>query len=83
MSTGSSFQEAGTETVEGKEAVRYDGVITNDSFNELFESTGILDQFSSLGVNEETAKSMLTDLAVCPSAFGWRRTRLPVNMTWT
>lgn len=74
LSTGSSFQEAGTETVEGKEAVRYDGVITNDSFNELFESTGILDQFSSLGVNEETAKSMLTDLAICPSAFGWRRT---------
>ena len=66
LSTGSSFQEAGTETVEGKEAVRYDGVITNDSFNELFESTGILDQFSSLGVNEETAKSMLTDLGDLP-----------------
>ena len=66
LSTGSSFQEAGTETVEGKEAVRYDGVITNDSFNELFESTGILDQFSSLGVNEETAKPMPTVLGDRP-----------------
>lgn len=66
LNTGSSFQEAGTETVEGKEAVRYDGVITNDSFNELFEATGILDQFSTLGVNEETAKSMLTDLGDLP-----------------
>ncbi len=66
LNTGSNFQENGTETVEGKEAVRYDGVITNDSFNELFEATGILDQFSSLGVNAETAKSMLTDLGDLP-----------------
>ena len=32
LSTGSSFQEAGTETVEGKEAVRYDGPVAKNKF---------------------------------------------------
>lgn len=80
LNTGSNFQENGTETVEGKEAVRYDGVITNDSFNELFEATGILDQFSSLGVNAETAKSMLTDLGDLPlSIWVEKDSSLPVK----
>ena len=49
LKSGSSFQENGTETIEGKETVRYDGVITNEDFNEVFTSTGVMDQFSRNG----------------------------------
>mgnify|MGYP000769119513 FL=1 len=80
LKSGSNFQENGTETIEGKETVRYDGVITNECFNEVFTSTGVLDQFSSLGVDAETAQSMLTDLGDLPiSVWVEKESNLPVK----
>ncbi len=80
LKSGSNFQENGTETIEGKETVRYDGVITNECFNEVFTSTGVLDQFSSLGVNAETAQSMFTDLGDLPiSVWVEKESNLPVK----
>lgn len=80
LKSGSSFQENGTETIEGKETVRYDGVITNEDFNEVFTSTGVMDQFSSLGVNAEMAQSMLTDLGDLPiSVWVEKESNLPVK----
>lgn len=80
LKSGSNFQENGTETIEGKETVRYDGVITNECFNEVFTSTGVLDQFSSLGVDAETAQSMLTDLGdLTISVWVEKESNLPVK----
>ena len=74
------MKQYGTETIEGKETVRYDGVITNEDFNEVFTSTGVMDQFSSLGVNAEMAQSMLTDLGDLPiSVWVEKESNLPVK----
>lgn len=66
LDNAASFQENGTETVENEEAVRYDGVISNDSLNEVLTATGMMDQLSGLGVDGATVGSMLTDLGDMP-----------------
>lgn len=66
LNSAANFQENGTETINGKEAVRYDGVIGNDSLNEVITSTGVMDQFSGLGLDSATIESMLTDIGDLP-----------------
>lgn len=60
-----NFEEVGKETVNGKEAVKYQGIITSDSMLEVLEASGMAGQLETSGteVDEETLKA-LGDLPV-------------------
>lgn len=46
----SNFKEAGTEDVNGVSAVRYDGVISEDSLEAVMEASGVLEQYEAMGL---------------------------------
>lgn len=62
LKSANSFKENGTETINDSEATRYDGIITGDTLNEVIESSGMLDQLSTLGVSSENMGDMLKDI---------------------
>ncbi len=48
MKNGSNFKAAGTDTVQGASATRYEGVITSDMLEQTLEKSGSLDSITSL-----------------------------------
>ena len=59
------FDTAATETVEGVEATRYDGVISGEKLEEVLEASGVLSQMEGLGLGDVTTMfSGLGDLPV-------------------
>lgn len=64
LSSTENFTENGTETINGKEAVRYDGVIAKDDMEEVLEASGMLDQLEDLNLGSSTA--MLSELGDLP-----------------
>ena len=78
LENGTSFTEAGEEDVEGVTATRYDGVITGDSLEAVMDSSGVMDQFSALGLEGmEDLYSEMGDLPV--SIWIDKATDLPVK----
>lgn len=74
-----NFKENGTETINGSEAVRYDGVISKDAIDEVMAATGADQQLESLGLSEDAA-DMYKDLGELPVSI-WidKETSLPVK----
>lgn len=66
MDSSYNFKAAGTEQVDGANAYKYTGAITGDAMNEVMISSGALDSFSSLGIDESQLESMMTDLGEIP-----------------
>lgn len=75
-----SFKEAGTEQINGSDAVRYDGVISNDAMNEVMEASGAAQQLTQYGITEEQAAEMYKDLGELPISI-WidKESSLPVK----
>lgn len=48
MKNGSNFKAAGTDTVQGASATRYEGVITSDMLEDTLEESGSLESITSL-----------------------------------
>lgn len=61
MKNANSFKENGTEEINGKNAARYDGVISNDSISEVIDSSGLLNQLSSIGISADNLSEILKD----------------------
>lgn len=66
MDSSYNFVEDGMEQVDGRNAYKYTGAITGDEMDEAILSSGALDSFSSLGVDEEQLESMMSDLGEIP-----------------
>lgn len=66
MDSSYHYVAAGTEQVDGANAYKYTGKITGDALNETMISSGALDSFSSLGIDESQLESMMTDLGEIP-----------------
>lgn len=66
MNSGKDFTENGTDTVNGAQAVRYDGVISEQALGEVLEASGAMAQMSSLNLSEEDMQSMLSSLGDMP-----------------
>ena len=64
LDSSSSFVENGTEEVAGVTATRYDGVITQESLDEVMETSGVLDEFEAFGV--EGLDEMLHEMGDLP-----------------
>lgn len=65
LTSASDFAEGATETVEGVEATRYDGVISGEKLEEVLEASGVLSQMEGLGLGDVTTMfSGLGDLPV-------------------
>ena len=65
LTSASGFAEGATETVEGVEATRYDGVISGEKLEEVLEASGVLSQMEGLGLGDVTTMfSGLGDLPV-------------------
>ncbi|MBR6708898.1 MAG: hypothetical protein IKL84_04385, partial [Clostridia bacterium] len=80
VETAQSFTEMEVETVNGADAVRYDGLLSGDAIATVMTSTGISEQLASLGIDEaaltEAARGM-ENLTV--SIWIDQRTGLPVK----
>jgi len=50
LENGTDFQKVGTEEINGASATRYDGVITQESLEAVMDASGVMDQFSALGL---------------------------------
>lgn len=66
MDSSYHYVAAGTEQADGANAYKYTGKITGDDLNETMISSGALDSFSSLGIDESQLESMMTDLGEIP-----------------
>ncbi len=78
LSSTENFTENGTETINGKEAVRYDGVIAKDDMEEVLEASGMLDQLEQLNLGSSTA--MISELGDLPvSVWIEKETYYPVR----
>ena len=64
LENGSNFKEVGTEDVNGVSAVRYDGVITQDSLQAVMEASGVLEQYETLGL--EGMEDLLSEMGDLP-----------------
>lgn len=64
LSSAQSFTQGATETVNGVEATRYDGVIAGADLEEVLEASGTLEQLDGLGLGD--VDGLLTDLADLP-----------------
>lgn len=75
-----SFKENGTEQINGSDAVRYDGVISNDALNEVMEASGAASQLTQYNITEEQAADMYKDLGDLPISI-WidKESSLPVK----
>lgn len=78
LSSTENFTENGTETINGKEAVRYDGVIAKEDMQEVLEASGMLEQLEQL--NMGSSASMLSELGDLPvSVWIEKETYYPVR----
>lgn len=66
MQDSYSFQDAGTEQVDGKDARKYTGTIKGDDLKDAVMSTGALDSLSSLGMDAGQLETMFTGLGDLP-----------------
>lgn len=57
-----SFEQQGTEDLDGASAYKYTGVITGESMQEVMESSGALDSLSTLGMDESQMEELLSGL---------------------
>lgn len=75
-----SFQEAGTEQVNGSDAVKYEGVIANDALNDVMAASGMEEQLAQYGLSGEEAAAIYQDLGDLPVAI-WidAESNLPVK----
>lgn len=75
-----SFQEVGTEQVNGSDAIKYEGVIANDALNEVMAASGMEEQLAQYGLTEEEAAAIYQDLGDLPVAI-WiaKESNLPVK----
>lgn len=55
MKNGSGFKAAGTETVQGVSATRYEGVISSDMLDETLKASGSMDSITSM-IGEDDAE---------------------------
>lgn len=67
MNSSYNFKAAGKEQVDGANAYKYTGVITGDAMDEVMLSSGALDSFRFLGIDESQLESMMTDLGEIPA----------------
>lgn len=56
-----SFKETETEKINEKNATKYEGVITGDAVNKVIQESGVMEQFSSMGIHRGCA-SLSTSL---------------------
>ena len=75
-----SFQEAGTEQVNGSDATKYEGVIANDALNEVMAASGMDEQLAQYGLSGDEAAAIYQDLGDLPVAI-WidQESNLPVQ----
>lgn len=66
IDSASSFQQEGTETVDGASAYKYTGVITGQNMKDVMLESGALNSMSSLGVDESQMEEMLSGLGDIP-----------------
>lgn len=80
LSSYSSVKESGTEVINGSKATRYDCVVSGDAIDDVMGTSGVLDQFTALGISEEDALEMLTGLGDMPYTI-WidNSSKLPVR----
>ena len=52
LSSAKSFTEGGTETINGTEATRYDGVIAGSDLEEVLDASGTLEQLNNMGMGD-------------------------------
>ena len=64
LENGSNFKEIGAEDVDGVSAVRYDGVISQDSLKSVMDTSGVLEQYESLGL--EGMEDLLDEMGDLP-----------------
>jgi hypothetical protein len=80
LASYSSVKESGTEVINGSKATRYDCVVSGDAIDDVMGTSGVLDQFTALGISEEDALEMLTGLGDMPYTI-WidNSSKLPVR----
>ena len=64
LDNSTNFVENGTEEVAGITATRYDGVISQESLDEVMEASGVLEEFEAFGV--EGLDDMLHEMGDLP-----------------
>lgn len=64
LENGSNFKEIGAEDVDGVSAVRYDGIISQDSLKSVMDTSGVLEQYESLGL--EGMEDLLDEMGDLP-----------------
>ena len=67
VSTPEQFKSVGTEEVNGSEATKFEGVLSEDSLNDAINNSGVLSQMNLDGIDEATLQSMyegMDDLAM-------------------
>ena len=62
IESASSFQQEGTETVNGVSAYKYTGVITGENMKDVMLASGALNSLSSLGIDDSQLEDMLAGL---------------------
>lgn len=83
LTSASSFQDAGTETLGGGEANKYTGVISGDSLKKVMENTGALDSLSTIiGSDPSAMEALYKDMGDMPITI-WvdKATGYPVRYT--
>lgn len=82
ISSADSFKENGTESINGAETVRYDGIISQEAMNEVMTASGVMKQFSALGMDTSEITEMLANLGDLPiSIWVEKESGLPVQYT--
>lgn len=61
-----SFAEAGTETINGSEATRYDGLIGEDALKEVLDTSGMDEQLAGLNLSPEDMASFFEGIGDIP-----------------
>lgn len=80
LSSSESFKEAGTEKINGSDATKYEGIISQDAMNEVMSASGAADSLAQFGISEEDAAALYQDLGELPIAI-WidNESSLPVK----
>lgn len=81
ISSGIDFQDSGTETIDGVQAKRYDGIISREYMSEVLEMSGVAEQFASVGMSSQDVKNMLAEAVETMPVSIWVDTKneLPIK----
>ena len=67
VSAMQDFAAAGTETINGVETTRYEGVLSEEYFKQVLDESGVLSQIGlSSDIDEDTLKELFTDIGSVP-----------------